>query len=72
MQYYRCKCGKHEYWGSGMVPAKCEGCEECNTTLEQNPENHRTPEAHDWVTKYDENTGEPYRRCRICYQKEKK
>jgi hypothetical protein len=66
MQYYRCKCGDAVAWSSmGTYP--CEGCEKCNTTLEQHPDHHRTPEPHDWQLKYDENTGKPsYYRCTVC------
>lgn len=71
MTYYRCKCGKREYFGSGMYPHDCEGCEECGTTLETSAETHRPIAPHDWETKYDENTGKPYKRCKKCYQKEK-
>jgi len=52
-----------------MPPAKCDGCPDCNTTLEIHPDYHKTPEPHDWVTKYDENTGKPYRICQRCYRR---
>jgi len=68
MQYYRCKCGKREFWGSGMVPAPCDGCDECGTTLTQNLDNHETPRAHQLIRRYKEETGEPYWRCELCYQ----
>lgn len=70
MIYYRCKCGKNEYFGSGMVPHDCEGCDECGTTLSTHPEGHKPRAPHEWETKYDENTGKPYRRCKKCLEKE--
>lgn len=66
MQYYRCKCGKSESWGS-MPPKKCTSCPICNTTLARDPEGHRKPSEHNFVTKYDENTGEPYEVCSRCH-----
>lgn len=68
MQYYRCKCGKSQSWGS-MAPPLCEGCGECHTTLEQFPSLHREPAAHEFETLYDEHTGEPYQRCTRCLKK---
>lgn len=70
MRYYRCKCGKAESWGS-MPPKKCQGCSECNTTLELHPDHHRTPDPHEFVTRYDETTGEPYQICKRCWAKPK-
>jgi len=67
MQYYRCKCGKTESWGS-MGPRKCQGCSECGTTLNQGPEYHKTPEPHEWVTRYSEITGKPYEVCINCME----
>lgn len=52
MKYYRCKCGKHQAYGS-MPPAKCEGCPECNTTLETHSDFHRQPEPHEFIIMYD-------------------
>jgi hypothetical protein len=69
MQYYRCKCGEAQAWGS-MSPAPCRGCSKCNTTLETHPDYHRTPEPHQFVTEYDANTGKPYRRCERCLKRE--
>ena len=47
-----------------------EGCEECRTTLATNPEDHKPMLEHYWVTKYDENTGKPYCRCKNCLKNE--
>lgn len=65
MQYYRCKCGKSESWGS-MPPRKCDGCPTCNTTLAPHPDYHKEPDPHEFVTRYDEQTGEPYKVCINC------
>ena len=65
MQYYRCKCGLRRMFGSD-TPRPCEGCDQCNTTLEQDPDHHTTPEPHQWVTKYNQNTGARKQVCRHC------
>lgn len=61
MRYMRCKCGKRECWTS-MGHADCDGCEKCNTTLEEHPDDHREPIPHvigmRW--KIDQQTGERY------------
>lgn len=65
MQYYRCKCGNLESWGSdGTTP--CRACPKCGTTLAQHPDDHRQPVPHKWQTQYDQNTGKPYEICRVC------
>lgn len=48
MKHYRCKCGRAESL-SDDSPWDCEGCDECNTTLAENPSGHRTPIPHDFV-----------------------
>lgn len=68
MVYYRCECGKSEAWGS-MPPSSCTGCPECGTTLDTSPAGHRTPDSHEFVKKFDENTGEPYEICMNCCRK---
>lgn len=65
MQAYRCKCGEAKYWGS-FPPSPCQGCYKCNTTLAQHPDYHQAPEPHQWVTRYKQNTGEPYEICKDC------
>lgn len=65
MQYYRCRCGLAEAWGS-YAPYKCEGCNECKTTLEAYPELHTTPAEHTWMTKYHQDDGKPYEVCKVC------
>lgn len=68
MQYYRCKCGESESWGS-IGPRQCDRCEKCGTTLNQSPEGHKEPEPHEWVTQYNERTGKPYEICINCMKK---
>ena len=70
MQYYRCKCGESVAFGS-MPPQDCEGCVECNTTLEQHPDNHKPLAEHEWIDKFDQNTGEKYQRCIKCLTRKK-
>jgi len=62
MRFYRCRCGKAEAFGS-MSPARCIGCGKCGTTLELAPSLHRAPDPHEWVKRFDEETGKP---CEIC------
>lgn len=47
MQYYRCKCGKHESWTS-MGVSVCAGCLECGTDLAQSPSAHEPIKPHDF------------------------
>lgn len=66
--YYRCKCGKSEYYGSGMTPQPCEGCDECGTTYATRADDHKERAPHDWKPQFNENTGKPDRPlCRVCY-----
>jgi len=54
-------------WGSGMDPADCTVCPECGTTLLKTLDGEFVPPGeHDLVTKYDQNTGKPYKLCRKC------
>ena len=69
MTYYRCKCGKCEYFGSGMFPEDCQGCDECGTNLATSSEKHKPVAEHEWIIRYNEITGESYLRCKKCYQK---
>lgn len=73
MRYYRCKCGKRAAWSS-MGVARCDGCEECGTTLAEGPNDHDTPEPHDWREEWtiDKQTGErgKERVCLSCQRQE--
>ena len=69
MKFHQCKCGKRQYFESGMLPQPCQGCDECNTTLTTRPDRHKTPEPHDFVIRYDSNTGKPKRlMCQRCFE----
>jgi hypothetical protein len=69
MQYYRCKCGYRKCWSSGLPVRPCDVCPKCGSTLAINPDSHATPEPHQWITRYDERTGEPYEMCTKCFAK---
>lgn len=72
MNYSRCKCGKAEYWDSGLPPKPCQGCEECGTTYARRAEDHKPIEPHDWVPRFNERTGAQDRRmCKRCHAIEK-
>lgn len=47
MQYYRCKCGSSQSWGS-MGPALCASCSKCGSDLATSPELHREPRPHEF------------------------
>lgn len=51
-----------------MSPLPCQGCDKCNTTYAQHPDYHSEPNPHEWITKYNQNTGEPYEVCSMCYK----
>lgn len=66
MQHYRCKCGESTMFGS-MPPNECQVCLKCNSSYAQHPDNHTEPTPHEWITKYNENTGKPYEICNLCW-----
>lgn len=71
MIYYKCLCGKHEFWGSGMEPAPCKACDECGKTLATGPSEHKDPISHDFSMKEVVNTDEGPKTltcCRYCFQ----
>jgi hypothetical protein len=73
MRYERCRCGKLEFWGSGMSPAPCSGCEDCGTTPASHPDGHKTPEPHEFVAhSVDTDAGAAtLSRCRWCMKTRK-
>lgn len=73
MRYYRCKCGKAQYFASGMVPQDCEGCDECGTTYALISTGHKERIPHDWKPQFNRDTGEPDRAiCRRCMARQSK
>jgi hypothetical protein len=62
MRAYQCKCGESTYYGSGMVPAACEGCDTCNTQYGRFKDaiggmDYREREPHSWKLQYNVDTG---------------
>lgn len=49
MRYYRCKCGRHESWGS-MGPNPCARCKDCGSDLAGSPDTHAEPKPHRMLT----------------------
>jgi hypothetical protein len=68
MQYYRCKCGAREAWGS-MPPYRCTKCEKCGSDLATDPGLHDEPVPHDFsavkTVETDQGTA-TITRCRLC------
>lgn len=72
MIYWRCRCGKTEYWESGMPPQRCQSCADCGSTLATRSADHKTPIAHDWEARFNPRTEARDRRtCRRCYATER-
>jgi len=69
MRTLRCKCGDKTAWTSSCFP-DCQGCEICKTTYAGHPDGHRELKPHDYEIMYNQNTGNPYKRCKNCYQTE--
>lgn len=70
MQYYRCKCGRKEAWGS-MSPPLCSRCPDCGTNLATAPDIHGEPQDHDFslVEKVETDQGDAtITRCRYCHR----
>lgn len=68
MQYYRCKCGSCESYGS-MSPPQCAWCEKCNSNPASRPDLHRSERGlHEWMVENvqtDEGV-KPLTVCRWC------
>lgn len=72
MRHYKCKCGKSEYWESGIPPMPCQGCNDCNTQYGTYNGEYREREEHQWEPRFNEKTGEPDRPiCKRCYERKK-
>jgi hypothetical protein len=68
MKTYSCKCGNYKFYGSGMNPEPCQGCEKCGTQAGTFDGEYRLMEPHDWKPKFNVDTGLPDRpRCIRCY-----
>jgi len=67
MQYYACKCGETESFGSSP-PERCQGCRKCGTGLRNKKFSSPYPELvkHNWVKRFNEITGKPFFVCRRC------
>jgi hypothetical protein len=65
---YRCKCG-NRWASSSMGMQDCQGCPKCNTTLASHPNYHKAPAPHEFITRYNPKTGEPYEVCNKCYDR---
>jgi len=50
----------------------CQGCDKCNTTYAGHPDHHKELQPHEWGTKFDQNTGKPYKICELCYETDEK
>ena len=65
MLYWKCECGEAEYFGSGMSPQDCQGCEKCGTNYRKEP-----IKPHKLVMRYDTKTGKPsHRECEVCWER---
>ena len=65
---YQCKCGDR-VGSSSMGFPLCTGCPKCQTRLACNHNGHVYPDPHEFVTRYNEKTGEPYKMCKNCLEK---
>lgn len=72
MQYYRCKCGESEGWGS-MPPPACAACSSCGSDLSLGPDSHRPPKPHTFLPEpVETNEGTRYLdRCQYCHRTRK-
>ena len=52
-------------WTS-MGSQDCQGCEECKTTYSGHPDHHKPLQPHQWVKRFNGNTGKPYNVCKVC------
>jgi hypothetical protein len=51
-----------------MGVSPCSRCDKCGSDFAQGPNEHEEPALHEYVTKYDQNTGKPYEICRRCME----
>lgn len=71
MNYWKCECGKTDYFESGMPPKPCQGCDICGTTLSASPKiPYKAKEPHIPKPVYDRDTGEiRYYECSRCMER---
>lgn len=63
MRSCSCKCGKSEYFHSGMPPRECQGCDECNTQYG----NHKERVPHKLIDRFSSSTGKKESEmCEVC------
>jgi hypothetical protein len=67
MLYYQCKCGEVTVTSSMGVPA-CDRCPKCGSRPAPGPRAHVDPVPHEYETRFAEDTGRPYERCRTCHR----
>jgi hypothetical protein len=58
VRHFHCKCGANEWWGEMPLCARCKKCGASPYGDSLQP--------HEFVTRYDERTGEPFDICRLC------
>lgn len=73
MKYAMCKCGELAMWHSGYPIHPCQGCEECQTTLAEYPDDHRPLQPHQWQVVEETKTVDgvvvkhvKYEHCAVC------
>jgi hypothetical protein len=65
MQYYRCKCGIMESYGS-MSPPQCMKCGSCGSDLATAPDRHHEPKPHKFETIQTVQTDEGDKTLTLC------
>jgi hypothetical protein len=69
MQTWSCKCG-HKRWYGSDLPAVCDVCPDCGTNGLYRSGDYEPSLPHQYELQYDEHTGKPYLRCKICHKRE--
>jgi uncharacterized CHY-type Zn-finger protein len=44
----------------------CQGCDKCKTTYSGHPDHHKELQPHKWKKMYHQNTGKPFKICKVC------
>ena len=65
MRTMRCKCGKAIII-TDTGTSDCQGCDKCKTTFSGHPDYHTVLQPHQWKTMYNQNTGKPFKICKMC------